>query len=266
MLAPTTDIGPFAARRTGAVVDPRRVSCHGVPMSNELELQELTAGEAQEREGLADWRVLRGRLHATFRTGSMVRGAELVERVVAAAEALDHHPDIDLRYFRVHLVLVTHRNGSLTEADVALARHISAIAAELGIPAAPAEPLEVDIAIDALDIPAVLPFWQAVLGYRPVSEAGPGGEPDALEHRSALGPYVWFQQMDAPRPQRNRIHLDVEVPHDEAEARVAAALAAGGRLLTDRWAPSYWVLADPEGNEACICTWQGRDAAAQSPD
>jgi 4a-hydroxytetrahydrobiopterin dehydratase len=65
--------------------------------------------------------------------------------------------------------------------------------------------------------------------------------------------------MDAPRPQRNRIHIDVSVPHDQAQARLEAALAAGGRLLSDAAAPAFWVLADPEGNEACITTWQARD-------
>jgi 4a-hydroxytetrahydrobiopterin dehydratase len=74
-----------------------------------------------------------------------------------------------------------------------------------------------------------------------------------------IGPAVWFQQMDAPRPQRNRIHIDITVAPDEAEDRMAAALAAGGRLLTDQYARSFWVLADPEGNEACICTWLDRD-------
>lgn len=44
-----------------------------------------------------------------------------------------------------------------------------------------------------------------------------------------------------------------------AEARIAAAIAAGGRLVTDEYAPSFWVLADTEGNEACISTagWTG---------
>jgi 4a-hydroxytetrahydrobiopterin dehydratase len=73
------------------------------------------------------------------------------------------------------------------------------------------------------------------------------------------GPTIWFQQMAAPRPQRNRIHLDVTVPHDEASHRVEAALAAGGRLRSDAAAPAFWVLADAEGNEACVTTWQGRD-------
>jgi 4a-hydroxytetrahydrobiopterin dehydratase len=65
--------------------------------------------------------------------------------------------------------------------------------------------------------------------------------------------------MDAPRPQRSRIHLDVWVPHDQAEARVAAAVATGGRVVSDEMAPSGWVLADPEGNEACVATWIGTD-------
>lgn len=73
------------------------------------------------------------------------------------------------------------------------------------------------------------------------------------------GPAVWFQQMDAPRPQRNRIHLDVDVPHDVASTRIAAALAAGGVMVSDRAAPAFRVLADAEGNEVCVCTWQSRD-------
>jgi len=65
--------------------------------------------------------------------------------------------------------------------------------------------------------------------------------------------------MDAPRPQRNRMHVDITVAHDEAPGRLRAALAAGGTLVRDADAPAYWVLADAEGNEACICTWQNRD-------
>ena len=65
--------------------------------------------------------------------------------------------------------------------------------------------------------------------------------------------------MDARRTGRNRLHVDVSVPHDQAEARIAAALAAGGRLVTDQNAPTWWVLADAEGNEACVATWLGRD-------
>lgn len=220
----------------------------------------LKEEDVQARPGLQDWRVLAGRLHGTFRTRSMVRGIELVTRIGEVAEELNHHPDVDLRYYRVHVTLTTHAAHGLTERDVTLAGRISDAAAELGIEAEPARPRAVQIAVDALDIPAVMPFWKAVLGYR--TKLGPGQEePDSvdLEDPDARSPGVWFQQMDVPRPGRGRIHVDVHVPHDEAEARVRAALAAGGHLVTDVYAPSWWVLADPEGNEACVCTWQGRD-------
>jgi 4a-hydroxytetrahydrobiopterin dehydratase len=64
--------------------------------------------------------------------------------------------------------------------------------------------------------------------------------------------------MTEPRPQRNRIHLDISVPHDEAPGRIEAAIGAGGVLVSDSQAPAFWVLADAEGNEACVTTWQGR--------
>jgi 4a-hydroxytetrahydrobiopterin dehydratase len=131
-------------------------------------------------------------------------------------------------------------------------------------------PQAIEIAIDALDIPAVRPFWQAVTGY--VDEPHPSDVPaDALTDPLGHGPTIWFQQMDAPRPhggqersdpgvtQRNRIHIDVDVAPELAQPRIAAALAAGGTLLSADAAPAFWVLADPEGNEVCVCTWQGRD-------
>lgn len=110
----------------------------------------------------------------------------------------------------------------------------------------------VQIAIDALVIPDVLPFWSAVLGYEQVDVA------DLADPRFQ-GPPVWFQQMDAERPQRNRIHIDVYVPHDQAEARVAAAIAAGGHVVSDANAPEWWTLADPEGNEVDVAPWPDRD-------
>jgi 4a-hydroxytetrahydrobiopterin dehydratase len=104
----------------------------------------------------------------------------------------------------------------------------------------------------------VRPFWKAVLGY--TDEPGKHGPEDRLVDPLRQGPAVWFQRMSEPRPQRNRIHFDISVPHDEAPERLAAALAAGGRMISEEWAPSFWVLADREGNEVCITTWQGRDA------
>ena len=140
----------------------------------------------------------------------------------------------------------------LSQRDVELAREISAAARALNVPADPTAVQAVQVTIDALVRPEVMPFWQAVLGYREL-----GDEDLADPHGS--GPSFWFQQMDAPRPQRNRIHVDVSVPHDQAQARVAAAIAAGGHLVSYEHAPAWWTLADAEGNEADVATWMGRD-------
>lgn len=213
----------------------------------------LSAVEFSANPELTDWRVILRRAEAVFRAPSLATAAAWIPKVIAAADAADHHPDIDLRYpGRLHITVTTHAMGGLSDLDMSLAREISALAAAEGFTSEPCTFVGVELAIDATDISAVKPFWQAVLGY-----VDDGKE--ALKDPLRLGPPVWFQQMDAPRPQRNRIHVDVNVGHDVAEARVAAALAAGGTLVSDTSARSFWVLADPEGNEACVCTWRDRD-------
>lgn len=201
---------------------------------------------------LPDWRVLAGAVHAVVHTGTFAKGFQFVERVTQLAEAADHHPDVNLRFGVVHLSLVSHDVGALTSRDVALARQISQAADEMDLEFDSASPQFVEIGIDAIDKPAVKPFWRALLGY--VDK----GASDLVDP-TGVSPQVWFQEMDAPRPQRNRVHFDVHVPHDVAEQRVAEAITAGGRMVSDAHAPAFWVLADAEGNEACVCTWQGRD-------
>ncbi len=195
-----------------------------------------------------DWRVIRDAASTHYRTGSFAKGLALVDAIGELAEAANHHPDIDLRYGGVTVRLKTHSEGGLTERDVALARQISEAARELGIPVDLTGLQTIQVAIDALVIPEVLPFWRAVLGYKEEDE-------EDIFDPHTKGPPFWFQQMDAPRPQRNRIHIDVYVPHDQAEARVAAALAAGGHVVSDENAPGWWTLADAEGNEVDVAPW-----------
>jgi 4a-hydroxytetrahydrobiopterin dehydratase len=151
---------------------------------------------------------------------------------------------------RVRVSLTTHATGGLTTADVDLAREVSRLAREHGAEPDTSRAAGYEVAIDTMDADRIRPFWAAVLGYREVD----GNLVDPLR----IGPAFWFQQMDEPRTGRDRFHIDVTVPHDEAEARVAAAIAAGGRLVTGQYARSWWVLADADGNEACVCTWQDR--------
>lgn len=213
----------------------------------------LAPADVTSRVDARHWRVVRGRLHATFRTGDFVTGHRLVGRMTEVAEELGHHPDVVLRYPAVHVSVVSHDVGALTGRDVALAARLSALVDEAGIEAVPGASQSVEVAIDALDVAAVRPFWRAVLGY-----VDDPHDEQALVDPDGLGPGVWFEQTDEPRPQSNRVHLDVSVPHDVAEARVRAALDAGGTLVSDRRAPASWVLADAEGNEVCVCTWQDR--------
>lgn len=218
-----------------------------------MEYTTVSADDFDLVEGVRDWRYLLGAIHATFAAGSFPAAAQLVVRFTEAAERAVHHPDIDVRYpGRVHVVLTTHATGGLTTLDVELAREFSAIAAEAGATSEPHAAEAIEIALDTMDVAAIRPFWAAVLDYREV------GDVNLVDPRR-VGPPMWFQQMDEPRTQRGRFHIDVTVPHDIAEQRTAAALAAGGRLVTDRFARSWWVLADADGNEACICTWQDRD-------
>jgi 4a-hydroxytetrahydrobiopterin dehydratase len=215
----------------------------------------ITPQQFHEAAGIEDWRVLTNVAHAHFRTGAFAAGVALVDAIGRLADAANHHPDVDLRSDGVTVRLTTTTPDHffwLSERDVELARQISAEARELGVPADPTAVQSVQVTIDALVHPQVMPFWRAVLGYREV------GDEDLLDPRSC-GPPFWFQQMDAPRPQRNRIHIDVWVPHDQGEARVAAAIAAGGHLVSDEHAPAWWTLADAEGNEVDVATWMGRD-------
>ena len=228
-------------------------------------LTRTAASEAVEGIG---WRYVLGALAASVPVAST---AQAVRAASAAAEACavdaDGHLRLDLRPDRVEVSLTTRARSAVTGRDVELAHAVAGALDGLGLGVAPPttqdgrRPVQaLEIAVDALDIAAVRPFWAAVLGL--ADEPGREGPEEGLVDPAGQLPAVWFQQMDASREQRNRIHLDLTVAHDEADGRVAAALAAGGRLLDGSHARAFWVLADPEGNEVCVCTWADRDGDA----
>jgi 4a-hydroxytetrahydrobiopterin dehydratase len=207
-----------------------------------------------EAAGLSDWRQLFEALRTRFLTGSFETGLRLVNRIGELAEQANHHPDVDLRYGGVAVRLVSHDIGGLSKRDLALARKISAAAAELGVTADPTALSVVEIALNTWDHEEVKPFWKAVLGMadHPAYD---------VELRDLKGsqPTLWFQETDRHDEPRMRFHLDVRVPPDVVDDRIAAALAAGGTLVSDEHAPRFWVLADPQGNRACLTTGRGRD-------
>lgn len=206
----------------------------------------LTGDQVAQR-GLADWRPILGSLKARFATGDFVTGLRLVTAIAEAAEEMNHHPDLDLRYPHLDVRLTSHDVGGKTERDVELARRISAIAADLGIASRPGEVQELELALDTWDLAEVRPFWAAVLG---MDEHGD----DELVDGAGDLPTIWFQETDAHDEPRQRWHLDITVPPEVAQQRIDAALAAGGELVSDEQAPAFTVLADAQGNKACVCT------------
>ena len=194
---------------------------------------------------------LEGALYATYRTADFASALRLVDAVAADAEALNHHPDVTLGYGEAGFVLSSHDVGGVTGRDLRLALRIQELAGEQGATATRQAPSRTDVAIDCSDEAAVRPFWRVGLGYQ---ESGPADDIELLDPRGT-GPRVWFQHMEIQRTERNRIHLDVYVPVADCEERVQDIIAVGGVLLTDEHAPDWWVLADPEGNELCVCAW-----------
>jgi len=222
-----------------------------VPFMAEVEKTgRITGRQFLSYEGVDDWRPIWGGgwACAYFRTGSFGTGVALVGRIGALAAAADHYPDIDLRPEGVTVRLFSGTWEQLSQRDVELARQISGAARELDAEADSSRVQHVQVAIDTTTPSTVRPFWRAVLGYDAV------GDEDVFDPLRR-GPTFWFQQMDAPRPQRNRIHIDIYLPHDQIEGRIAAAVAAGGRVISDKHAPGWWTLADPEGNEVDLAIW-----------
>jgi 4a-hydroxytetrahydrobiopterin dehydratase len=201
-------------------------------------------------DGVSEWRVLYWGAKTLYRTGDFSSGARFVSAIAEQAAAVGHDPMVDLRDDTVTVQVLTIGMG-LTDLDLELARRISQVAASLGLEADPSAVQHLQLSFDASDRQAVMDFWSAALGFVQVSE-------EVLIERNLIGASAWFQEKEYVAP-RNRIHVDVSLPHDQAQARVDAVIAAGGRLLGDRNAPSFWSLIDLEGNVVDIATWEGRD-------
>lgn len=200
--------------------------------------------------GLDDWRKLAQALHARYRTGDFSAGAAFIAAVAEAAGAADHHPDLTLTYGAVDVSLCTHEDGWwVTQKDIDLARRISEIARERGLEAEPTAVTQVELALDTAHVDRVAPFWSVLLT----------GSPDHVVHDSVLDPTgrvpaLWFQDTDEHETPRQRWHLDVWLAAEVAAERIRAAVAVGGSVVDDSEAPSFTVLADVDGNKACVCT------------
>ncbi|HEY4609312.1 MAG TPA: VOC family protein [Ilumatobacteraceae bacterium] len=227
---------------------------------NEIDVVPLQPdGDLTDSPERADWRVLFSAM-VHYPTDDPATAADLAAAAAAVADDAGVEVLIDLRPSGV--TVDSGKDRWEDERFAAVAAGVQAAARNLAL-RADATPLRfVQVGIDAVDVPAVRSFWSAVLGYE--LDARPGIT-DIFDPRQLSVP-LFFQPMSADeterRAQRNRTHIDVFVPDDQAQARVAAALAAGGRVVYDAEAPEWWTIADPEGNEVDIAVAVGREELA----
>jgi 4a-hydroxytetrahydrobiopterin dehydratase len=197
-------------------------------------------------EGVEDWVVLHGGPTAVFRVGSLLDAAQLAQ-AVAAVPGLEERTVMTVAHDRLTIKLTREMWG--TEArHIEVARTISAIARERGATAERGAVQEVQLAVAAKPEDIDLGFWRAVLGYAPMHE-------DNAIDPLGQGSTVWMQDLNPEKPLRHAMHVDVSVARDVAEQRLAAALAAGGRIVDESEAPASWILADRAGNKVCIAAW-----------
>jgi 4a-hydroxytetrahydrobiopterin dehydratase len=204
-------------------------------------------------DGVDDWVVLHGGATAVFKVGSIGEAARLAA-AVAEIDGFEGSGALLTIVDASLTVRLTRGPLQLEARHVDLARAVSEVASAHGAAADRASVQEVQLAIaskpDAVDVG----FWRAVLGYGPL---GDDAGVDPLGHGST----VWMQELDEAKPLRHAMHVDVSVARDHVEGRLAAALAAGGRVVWE--SEEHWTLADRAGNRVCITAWP--DGATKAP-
>lgn len=208
--------------------------------------------------GAPDWRIVSDGACAFFETDSLAQAAALVEALSNIPNLAEHQYGIDLRQRGVTVRLVTLREDfmGMTDRDLELAQQISAIAREQGLKSEPSRIQSLLLIPGAPNIKEIMPFWQAVMGYVPRPDSPDEDLVDPYDHGNAF----WFEEMEEARPGGlGAIHLALWMPEEETQARVDAALAAGGHLVRDDYAPAWWTLADKYGNEIDVASIAYRD-------
>ena len=167
--------------------------------------QKLT-GQQIHDQAPPGWAKVLDKLIARFETGDFNTGAALVTKIAEAADEMNHHPDVDLRYPHLTVSLMSHDVDAITPRDIRLATTISRLAAEAEVSPAEHAPDVLELALDTPDFDRDKPFWAAILGYRP------GAHPRDLVDPAGRSVNVWFQDTDSDAPDRQRWHLDISVP------------------------------------------------------
>jgi len=203
---------------------------------------------------LNDWRKLAQALHTRYRIKDFNAGSAFVAAIAEAAEVANHHLDLKMTCGAVDISLCTHEDGSwVTQTDVDLARKISELAREKGLETEPTAVTQLEIALDTAQVNGVAPFWSVLL-----TGSLDNTVYDSVFDPTSRVPSLWFQDTDEHETPHQRWHFDLWLAPEVAEERIKAAVEIGGSVVDNSEAPSYTVLADPDGNKVCVCTCLGR--------
>ncbi|MBC2934013.1 4a-hydroxytetrahydrobiopterin dehydratase [Nocardioides sp. zg-1228] len=213
---------------------------------------------------LTDWRKLAQGLHARYLTDGFGAAVRFVTAIGEAGDAIGHHPRVSIGTGHVDLELVTgdaiyrddegteHVVEWVTQQDIDLARRITDIAADHGLTADPASVSEVELGLDTSRSATVAPVWAALLTGDADSQ-GRGSPGDEVRDATGRVPNLWFDDSADEGASHQRLHVEVYVPLEVVEERIAAAVAAGGTVVDDTQSPGLTVLADPDGNTGVVC-------------
>ena len=212
------------------------------------DFEQLFPKDFHASPGVEDWRVLFWGAHVFYRTSSFDQAVGFVSAIAEAARTVGHDPDVDGRPEGVTIRTCSRPDGALSRADADLAAQVSAAAHRMRLESDPTALVVVGIAV-AQDVGMdTRPFWEAAFGYQP------NGDTD-LTDPIRRGPHLMFHELHDPRARRGRTHIDVSVPAEEAEKRMQAAVAAGGRIVKAYEDQRTWILASPDNHGVDIAGW-----------
>ena len=218
---------------------------------------EFTIKDFINANGVENWRVISDGACAFYPTGSFAESAKLVDAIGHIEGITDHPPNVDIRHDGVTVRFLTKGADGygLSRPDLDLALEVEWVATEHGLVADSTAIQSLLVIPGWTNRAAIMPFWRAILGYEPRIDSPDEDLVDRHDRDAAF----WFEEMDAPRGDgKGAIHVAVWVPREQAQARIDAAVAAGGSIVHDANAPSWWTLEDPAGNQADIATVTGR--------